>query len=128
MRGYTLIEIIVVLVIMALAATLVAPALLRSPAYDRQRQLTAVVQATRGAAADHGETIYLRIEPNGQWHMEGVEGVVNHGRMDPISSAGLTLVVSPVGSCAFDVRSNAAAAAVVRMDPLTCEIRLISSS
>jgi prepilin-type N-terminal cleavage/methylation domain-containing protein len=128
MRGYTLIEMIVVLAIMALAATLVAPALLRSPVYDRQHQLAAVVQATRGAAADHGEVIYLRIEPNGQWHMEGAEGAVSHGRIDPISSADLTLIVSPVGSCAFDVRSNAAAAAVVRLDPLTCEMRLISSS
>ena len=127
-RGFTLVEMVVVLVIMGLAAALVAPALLRSPVYDRQRQVTAVVQAAREAAAKRGEIIYVRFEPTGAWHMESgglpLEGDVGHGRIDPLSSAGLTLIVSPVGSCAFDVRSTAAATATVRMDPLTCDIRM----
>jgi prepilin-type N-terminal cleavage/methylation domain-containing protein len=126
--GYTLIEVIVVLVIMGLAAALVAPAIFRSPAYDRQRQVTALVDAARDAAAKRGEVIYASIAPNGVWTMEGgglpLEGELTHGRIDPLSSAPLTLIVSPVGSCAFDVRSTAAAAAAVRLDPLTCDIRV----
>jgi prepilin-type N-terminal cleavage/methylation domain-containing protein len=131
-RGYTLIEMLVVLVIMGLAAALVAPVLLRPTTYDRQRQLTAVVQAARITAANRGEVIYVRIEPTGQWHMEGgglpIEGDVARGRMNRLSAAPLTLIVSPIGSCAFDVRSTAAAAAVVQLDPLTCQLKLISSS
>jgi prepilin-type N-terminal cleavage/methylation domain-containing protein len=130
--GYTLIEMLVVLVIMGLAAGLVAPMLLRPTTYDRQRQLTAVVQAARTTAATRGEVIYVRIEPTGEWHMEGgglaVEGDVARGRMDRLSTAPLTLIVSPIGSCSFDVRSTAAAAAIVKLDPLICELRLISSS
>lgn len=131
-RGYTLIEMLVVLVIMGLAAGLVAPLLLRPTTYDRQRQLTAVVQAARNTAATRGEVIYVRIEPTGEWHMEGgglpVEGDVARGRMDRLSQSPLTLIVSPIGSCSFDVRSTAAAAAIVRLDPLICEMKLISSS
>ena len=131
-RGYTLIEMLVVLVIMGLAAGLVAPMLLRPTTYDRQRQLTAVVQAARTTAANRGEVIYVRIEPTGEWRMEGgglpSEGKVASGRMDRLSTTPLTLIVSPIGSCSFDVRSTATAAAIVRLDPLTCELRLTSSS
>jgi prepilin-type N-terminal cleavage/methylation domain-containing protein len=131
-RGFTLIEMLVVLVIMGLAAGLVAPMLWRPTKYDRQRQLTAVVQAARSTAATRGEVIYLRIEPTGEWHMEGgglpVEGDVARGRMDRLSRSPLTLIVSPIGSCSFDVRSTSAAATVVQLDPLACEIRLTSSS
>ncbi len=125
LNGYTLIEVIVVLVIMGLAAALVAPALLRSPMYDRQRQLTDLVQSARSAAADKGEIVYVRIEPTGDWHMEGTEGAFSRGRMDRLSAAPLTLIVSPVGSCSFDVRSTAAAAAVTALDPLTCDVRAL---
>lgn len=123
-RGYTLIEIIVVLVIMGLAATLVAPALFRSPTYDRQRQLTALVQSARSAAADKGEVVYVRIEPSGAWDMEATEGQFSNGRIDRLSGSPLTLIVSPVGSCSFDVRSSAAAAAAIALDPLTCDVRV----
>lgn len=127
-KGYTLIEMIVVLVIMGLAAALVAPTIFRSPAYDRQRQLTTLISVARDAAAKRGEVIYTSIQPNGAWTMEGgglpLEGELTHGRMDPLSTAPLTLIVSPVGSCSFDVRSTAAAAAAVRLDPLTCDIRV----
>jgi prepilin-type N-terminal cleavage/methylation domain-containing protein len=122
--GYTLLEMLVVLALMGLAAALVLPAL-RTTGH-RDSGLQTVVTATRAAAAHRGEVIYLRVEPDGAWHMEGggspLEGDLTGGRIDALSTDPLTLIVSPVGSCAFDVRSTAAAAAVVTLDPLTCEI------
>jgi prepilin-type N-terminal cleavage/methylation domain-containing protein len=123
--AFTLIELIVVLAIMALATALVAPALLR-PFRDDSAQLAAVITSARETAAARGEIIYLRIDPTGDWHMEGGgssrEGEVTRGRMRPLARVPLALIVSPTGSCAFDVRSSAAAAAAVTLDPLTCEI------
>jgi prepilin-type N-terminal cleavage/methylation domain-containing protein len=127
-HGYTLIEMLVVLIIMGLAAALVAPSLLKSGGYDRQRQLAAIVQAARETAAKRSETIYVRVDPTGTWRMEGAEGAISQGRMERLSTIGLTLVVSPVGSCAFDVRSIAAAAQVVRLGPPTCDLFFLSEA
>ena len=58
--------------------------------------------------------------------MEGganpLEGTLATGHLPPFLAVPVTLVVSPIGSCAFDVRSGAAAQ-VVALDQLTCEIR-----
>ncbi|HWZ58610.1 MAG TPA: prepilin-type N-terminal cleavage/methylation domain-containing protein [Gemmatimonadaceae bacterium] len=122
-RGFTLIEMIVVLAVMALAVALVLPAL-RTPG-PRTSGLQAILTSARAAAANRGELIYVRIEPTGAWHMEGggspLEGELTRGRIDALSTVPLTLIVSPVGSCAFDVRS-AAAGAALSLDPLTCEL------
>ena len=127
--AYTLIEMLVVLVIMGLAAGLVAPMLLRPTTYDRQRQLTAVCSTARNSAATHGEVIYVvRIEPTGEWHMEGgglpVEGDVARGRNGP------TLAVPTDADRVadrqlprFDVGSTAAAAAIVRARPADLRVK-----
>jgi hypothetical protein len=44
------------------------------------------------------------------------------GRMQPFVTAAVTLMVSPLGTCGFDVRS-AAAVGTAALDPLTCEMR-----
>ena len=49
-------------------------------------------------------------------------GTLATGGVPPFLTASVTLIVSPLGSCAFDVRSAAAAGAVA-LDPLTCQIR-----
>ena len=75
--------------------------------------------------ARRGEVVYLTIEPTGQWRLEGganpLEGTLAAGRVQPFFAAPVTLVVSSLGSCAFDVRSAAATSAVA-LEPLTCEI------
>jgi prepilin-type N-terminal cleavage/methylation domain-containing protein len=122
--AYTLIELLVVLVIIALASAIVLPLLLRARA--GAPSLQAVVDGARDAAAHRGEIIYLRIEPTGVWHMEGggspLEGDSAGGRVAPVAAIPLTLLVSPSGSCAFDVRSAAATRALL-LDPLTCSLR-----
>lgn len=123
--GYTLLELIVVLVLMGLAAALVLPIL--RPRGPSASAMQAIVTSARQAAAQRGEIVYVRFEPSGDWHMEGggstLEGDFLGGRIRAIAQVPLTLIVSPTGSCAFDVRSAAAGAAtVVKLDPLTCQI------
>ena len=122
--GFTLIEILVVLILMGLAAALVAPALL--PHHHDQSALSALLASAREVAARRGEVVYLHIDPTGQWRMEAganpLAGTLATGSVPPFLAASVTLMVSPLGSCAFDVRSAAAAGAVA-LDPLTCQIR-----
>jgi prepilin-type N-terminal cleavage/methylation domain-containing protein len=123
--AFTLIELLVVLAIMVIATALVAPAILR-PFRDDRAQLSAVVANARATAAARGEIIYLHFDPSGEWHTEGggspTNAAIARGRMRALSKVPLTLIVSPTGSCAFNVRSIAAAAVAVTLDPLTCEI------
>src|SRR3989449_4627516 len=122
--GFTLIEILVVLILMGLAAALVAPALL--PHHHDQSALSALLGSAREVAARRGEIVYLHIDPTGQWRMGAranpLAGTLATGSVPPFLTASVTLMVSPLGSCAFDVRSAAAAGAVA-LDPLTCQIR-----
>src|SRR5438034_1321570 len=101
--GFTLIELLVVLVLMGLAAALVAPALF-PPRHDASA-LRALLGSARDAAARRGEVVYLRIDVGGRWRMEGgasvLEGTLAAGRMEPVFATPVTLVVSPLGSCAF---------------------------
>jgi prepilin-type N-terminal cleavage/methylation domain-containing protein len=121
--GFTLIEMLVVLVLLGMAAALAAPAL-RS--FDPPRPaLSSLIPGTRDAAARRGETVYLRIAKSGEWRMEGAAssdaGPLASGRVDPFPGLPLTIIVSPLGSCAFDLRSTEAARSI-RLDPLTCKV------
>src|SRR2546426_8059701 len=122
--GFTLIEMLVVLILMGLAAALVAPALL--PHHHDQSALSALLGSAREVAARRGEVVYLHIDPTGQWRMEAganpLAGTLATGSVPPFLTASGTLIASPLGSCAFHAPSAAAAAAVA-LDPLTCQIR-----
>src|SRR2546428_13757567 len=67
--GFTLIEIVVVLILMGLVAVLVAPALF--PRHHDQSALNALLVSAREVAARRGEVVYLHIDPTGEWRMEG---------------------------------------------------------
>ena len=128
-RGFTLIEMLVVLVLIGVLAGLVGPALLPAKDEPDPNALAPVIDAAREAAVRRSETVYLRIEASGAWRIDGgaslEEGPLASGRIDDARLAdgtGATLVVSPFGSCAFDVRS-ARAARTLPLDPLTCELR-----
>ena len=122
-RGFTLIEILVVLVLLGMAAALAAPAL-RSVLPTR-RGLSSLVPEAREAAAERGDTVYLRIAESGEWRIDaraaGSKPVAT-GRVDPFPGLPLTLIVSPRGSCAFDPHS-AKAAASIRLEPRTCKVQ-----
>jgi prepilin-type N-terminal cleavage/methylation domain-containing protein len=121
--GFTLIEMLVVLVLLGMAAALAAPAFWSSrPAPPA---LNSLLPGSRDAAARRGETVYLRIAKSGEWRMEGAAssgaGPLATGRVDPFPGLPLTIIVSPLGSCAFDLRSTEAARSI-RLDPLTCKV------
>jgi hypothetical protein len=116
-------ELLVVLLLIGLAAAVVAPAI-RAPTTLR-RPLGQVVLAAREAAARRGELIYLRIDPSGQWRIEGAASAPQHviaaGRIAPVRGLPMALILSPIGTCAADVRTAASGTAVT-LDPLTCEV------
>ncbi len=126
-RGaFTLVEVIVVLILLGLAAGLVAPAIIFSDR-EPQSQLAQVIAGTRDLAARRGESLHMHVAASGDWTVEGAasiaEGALASGRIDDFPGPSFTLVVSPIGTCGFDVRSSEAARAFP-VDPLTCELQL----
>ena len=120
-RGYTLLEVIVVLVLLGLAASVVAPALIAPR--DRGTAITGVIAEARALAIRRAEALELRIEPSGAWRLDGVAsaqaGALVTGTIAPAPRVAITLLFSPLGSCAPDVVTTVAP--VMRLDPLTCE-------
>jgi hypothetical protein len=118
-----MIELVVVLLIVGMAAALAAPALLRSRPVESG--FSALVANARATAVRRGETIYLRIGESGKWSIDGAAssaaGPLISGQIEPIPGAPLTLLVTPTGSCALDVPS-ASAGSSIRLDPLTCSV------
>jgi prepilin-type N-terminal cleavage/methylation domain-containing protein len=122
--GFTLLELLVVLILMGLVAALVAPALL--PRHRDQSALNTLLASARDLAAQRGDVVSVHIDPTGEWRMEAggnpVQAPIATGRLQPFFTVAVTLMVSPLGSCGFDVRSAAAVDAKA-LDPLTCEMR-----
>jgi prepilin-type N-terminal cleavage/methylation domain-containing protein len=123
--GFTLVELLVVLVVMGLMVGLVAPALIPRRAPGERDSLAAAVRFARDVALRRSEVVYLRVEPSGDWRVEGAssqqDGVLASGRVDGYQGGGATLVASPIGTCGFDGRSGRASE--IALDPLTCELR-----
>lgn len=121
--GFTLVELIVVLVILVMAAGVVAPALVTRPSQPAPPALVSLIGRAQDIAAGRQETVYLGISAGGSWRLEA--GTETH----PLASGDLpgyqgpraTLVVSPLGTCGFDVRSSDAARRIP-LDPLTCRV------
>src|SRR2546427_8501701 len=97
--GFTLIEILVVLILMGLVAVLVAPALF--PRHHDQSALNALLVSAREVAARRGEVVYLHIDPTGEWRMEAGArprpGPPPPRRAPAFFTAAVTLVGSPLG-------------------------------
>ena len=95
--GYTLIEVMVVLVLLTLGALLVAPALRQR---DDPAQLAALVGQARITALRRGESLALRLEPSGAWRLDGLASgdaaAIAQGVLSPAPAAPLTLIVSRI--------------------------------
>jgi prepilin-type N-terminal cleavage/methylation domain-containing protein len=122
--GFTLVEVLVVLVLLGMAAALVGPTLVARPP-DEESGTRRVVRGALELSARRGEAIRLRVDPGGTWRVEGTvvpsEGPLAAGRIEAYEGAAFTLVLSPLGTCGFDVRSLAAASTIA-LDPLTCQL------
>jgi prepilin-type N-terminal cleavage/methylation domain-containing protein len=124
--GFTLVELLVVLVVMGLMVGLVAPAVVPRPAPDERGSLAPAIRFAREAAVRRSEIVHLRIDASGAWRVDGTsssdDGPLATGRVERYDHGAATLVASPVGTCAFDARSARVGEALL-LDPLTCEIR-----
>ena len=129
-RGVTLLELLVVLVLMGIAAAVVAPAL-RPPAEGRigaQRSpatAETLVAEARRTAIRRGEPLRLRLDPDGAWALVTFrEGeILTGGRIDLGASAtALDLRIDAMGSCTpaggLDARLRAEGRT---FDPLACD-------
>lgn len=118
--GFTLVELIVVLVLIGLTLGLIAPAL-RSPPEPSDAGLEPVLRAGRLAAVRRGEPVTVRIEPGGAWRADARIGeeAIAAGTLASGPGRSVTLVFSPLGTCAADVRT--AAHGIPPLEPLTCE-------
>jgi len=130
--GFTLVELLVVIVLMGLMVGLVAPAVVPRPAPDDDgRSLAPVIRFARQAAVRRSEIVYVRIDDSGAWRVEGAssadDGPLASGRLERYDHGDATLVASPIGTCSFDARSLRVARAL-RLDPLTCEVRSTDDS
>src|SRR3989442_4278135 len=106
-RGFTLVEMLVVLVLLGLAAALVAPAFV--PTRARQtRELVELIGATRDAAVRRGEVVSLHVERSGAWQVEGGAVVGLAPRPPP---APFPLFVLPLASSRVDLPAVAASQA-----------------
>lgn len=122
--GFTLVELLVVLILMGVAVGLVAPAFL-PPRRTEESALAALIRRAQDIAAARGETVTLGIAASGDWRLDGTSAgsaqALATGTLDGYDGPRAILVVSALGTCGFDVRSSDAALAIP-IDPLTCEL------
>jgi prepilin-type N-terminal cleavage/methylation domain-containing protein len=130
-RGFTLVEILVVLVLIGLMVGLVAPAVIPPRAdEDPTYRLRQLVRSSSAAAVKRGEIVRLTLRPTGDWEVLGMASAppdaIAAGRLD-ISGSGMTLLFSPLGTCSPDFVSEKATAAF-GFDPLICDFRVAKAS
>ena len=119
--GFTLIEMLVVLAIMALTVVFVTPAV-RPPAEPLVEPMQAVIDAARRAAVRRAGTVILRFETDGSWVLQdpraGMDDVIGTGTLSPPSAEPVRLRINSLGAClpAGD-RST-----VPLVDPVRCRI------
>ncbi len=117
--GYTLLEVIVVLVLLAVAAAVVAPSFFTA----RPEQFSTVpmlVSQVRAASVRRGVAVRLTINRSGEWRATAGSGreLLTAGRI-PAPAAAVDLIISPLGTCGIAAGGNPEALAAY--DFLTCE-------
>ena len=125
-RGFTLVEILVVLIILGVAFTLTIPSLVspRAPEDAMQR----VVDLARRTAIRRAGGVRLSIEAGGAWSLESSSG------LDPDLGTGtllwphafpVTIHISALGACMLEAP---ALQQVVAIDPVRCRLAMGGSS
>jgi prepilin-type N-terminal cleavage/methylation domain-containing protein len=122
--GYTLLELVVVLILLGVVAAVVAPGLPALRA-DPAPELRLVINNARNAAIRRGETVHLRVDRSGAWRMAvgpAERGApLMSGRLRATVQAATDLVFSPLGTCAAPAESLPPMLNP-QIDPLTCQV------
>jgi prepilin-type N-terminal cleavage/methylation domain-containing protein len=121
--GFTLLELIVVLILLAVAAGVVAPSLLSTSSTPKS-EVQVLIGSARREAIRRGKTVQLRVDRSGAWHVAGTPAgtVLMAGRLAGPPLVEVDLLISPLGTCGPDLESTAAESPV-GVDPLTCDVR-----
>src|SRR5918994_1243421 len=94
-RGFSLLELIVVMIVLSLAAGIALPALGRRTE-PRGGELPSLILLSQEAAARRGETIHLEIAGSGAWTIQGSasrgDGPIRAGQVDSFPGLPLTLI------------------------------------
>ncbi len=124
--GFTLVEIVVVLVVLGLSAALVAPALLPPREEGPSASLWGVIAWVQDMALRRGETLVLEVTPDGSWTAFGASslevGPLGAGELDGDPPRhGFSLRVGPLGSCGLTLEADTLGWRPP-VDPLTCRV------
>lgn len=96
--GFTLLEIVVTLLLLGLAAALVAPNFRRDTSSDGD--IRAVVASARETAVRRAQTLVLRVDDRGAWRLTPIGDTTSIGA-GTLSEGGqaLMLRIGPLGAC-----------------------------
>ncbi len=120
--AFTLIEIVVVLAITALALAVVAPSLVIRP-LSPDAAIQDVITASRRSAARRAQTLTLEVKANGEWDLRSVSenAPLNKGKLDTPVTRAFRVRISPLGMCAPE--GDSVASNSLPLDPLNCAWR-----
>jgi prepilin-type N-terminal cleavage/methylation domain-containing protein len=122
-RGFTLLEVVVVLVLLSVALALSVPSLVppRAGSDDPRQRL---IDTARRTAVRRAESLALAIEPDGRWTIASSDRsdprVVRTGRLDDPSGGALGVIVTPLGACWIE--GDFARAGAPALDPVRCRL------
>jgi prepilin-type N-terminal cleavage/methylation domain-containing protein len=119
-RGFTLLELLVVLVLLGLGAAFVLPVLHLPGRSDRQ---SSALERARAIAIRRGESVRLSVAPSGEWTVRATadtgEAILLSGTAaeTPSAEAAQSIVISALGAC---VPEGDAAVGAGAWDPTRC--------
>lgn len=132
-RGVTLLEMLVVLVVMAISAAIVLPALARgapgAKSESHADDLASVVASARRAAIARGEPVRLHVGVDGVWALVSLRAGVHitSGRIATTTNdtgngdhATIDLRIDAMGSCVPSPSARDVGPSTDRFDPVSC--------
>ena len=129
-RGVTLLELVIVLSLMGMAAAIVAPVLARRAFTDERADLVALTNARR-RAVQRAEPLHFVMQSSGAWRLSGARdaAVIDSGTVSLASSALASSAIAD-GTSSMDVMIDALGACVPArqassiqlFDPLSCAV------
>jgi prepilin-type N-terminal cleavage/methylation domain-containing protein len=126
--GFTLLEVLVVLILLSVAAALVAPAFRDGPREQRD-ELEQVIDAARRLAVRNASTITLAFAADGRWSASQSDGSaladLPGGALARARGPVMRLRISPLGGCSLDGAPRGEPVLVV--DPVHCRVRGVGS-
>ena len=131
-RGVTLLELLIVLVLMGMAASVVAPVLVQRPLQAEPGEAELITDARR-TAVRRGEPVRLRLSADGVWALVALRDgqAIRSGRLDSAEireSSEVDLRIDAMGTCTPAGRSNTSSPKRrAAFDMLTCRFEADSA-